>query len=344
MKTENLKKFYVQLNNPTNGHTDLFIVYASNDEKALSKARTQLYKYQHPSICDYDNGNDTYWKEYYYDKYKNFEVSHIISIENNSSLSEKDDIIDTNTQDTNIQQTQQRESDMAFFTVNWNNYTKQLALLAAPEIWSNETYPNNGILANYMINTYKKLQSERNIIFSSDYALFNTGLFTKYYEPIYAYQSEQNISFLTGYELSSMGIEERPERANYFTQPELLLFDWHYPIDVQYKHILEDSDNRKRLPQFVQDSDIADNILTGTIDKSIKMVMANYKLAIPQYFGEKIQLLLPLYFTNTGKADLALVLTKINNYYQGHTCITLDMAYNNARLIAKPENNWLSSN
>ena len=31
-----------------------------------------------------------------------------------------------------------------------------------------------------------------------------------------------------------------------------------------------------------------------------------------------------------------------NGYYQGHTCITLDMAYNNARIIAKPESNWLT--
>ena len=29
------------------------------------------------------------------------------------------------------------------------------------------------------------------------------------------------------------------------------------------------------------------------------------------------------------------------NYYQGHTCLTMDMAYSNARLIAKPESNWL---
>ena len=38
----------------------------------------------------------------------------------------------------------------------------------------------------------------------------------------------------------------------------------------------------------------------------------------------------------------ALTVTKVGNYYQGHTCLTLDMAYNNARLIAKPESNWLS--
>ena len=42
------------------------------------------------------------------------------------------------------------------------------------------------------------------------------------------------------------------------------------------------------------------------------------------------------------KADVAIAVTKKDNCYQGHTCLTLDMAYNNARLIAKPENNWLT--
>jgi hypothetical protein len=64
-------------------------------------------------------------------------------------------------------------------------------------------------------------------------------------------------------------------------------------------------------------------------------------LAVPQYHEKKIQLLIPLFFENDNKLDLALVLTKKDGYYQGHTCLTLDMAYNNARLIAKPESNWL---
>lgn len=231
---------------------------------------------------------------------------------------------------------------MSFFDVNWNNYTDQLASIAAPESWSNNSYPNNGILTNYIVNTYRKLQSERKIVFTSKYTIFNTGLFTKYCEPIYAYQSESNISFLTDYDLGNICVSERPERANYFANPDLLLFDWHYPINVQYKHILEDKENKERLPKFVQESDIAYCILEGVVNKTIRMVMANYKIAVPQYFNEKIQLLLPLYFTNTDKADLVLVLTKTNNYYQGHTCITTDMAYNNARLIAKPESNWLA--
>lgn len=231
---------------------------------------------------------------------------------------------------------------MAYFNVNWNNYTEKLSKLAAQEPWSNDTYPNNGILANYIVKTYNKLQSEKKIIIGQDYALFNTGLFTKYYEPIYAYQSGSDILFLTGYELSGMGIIDRPERANYFKNPELLLFDWHFPIDVYYKHILDDEGNKNRLPKEFLNSDNMINILNGAIDTMKKRVSSNYKLAIPQYYDGKIQLLLPLCLLSDNKPDVAIAVTKKDTYYQGHTCLTLDMAYNNARLIAKPESSWLA--
>ena len=230
---------------------------------------------------------------------------------------------------------------MAYFQVNWNNYTQELSSMAAKEQWSNETYQNNKILANYMVKTYDKLSSERNIIIGNDYALFNTGLFTEYYDPIYAFQSGKDIQFLTAYELNRLNIKERPERANYFSHPELLLFDWHYPIDVQYKHILDDEHNKDRLPdEFLRSSNMV-TILNGAIDTMKKRVSANYKLAIPQYYDGKIQLLLPLCLMSDDKPDVAIAVTKKETCYQGHTCLTLDMAYNNARLIAKPESNWL---
>ena len=231
---------------------------------------------------------------------------------------------------------------MAYFKVNWNKYTEQLSQIADKENWSNSTYPNNGILANYIVKTYDKLTSEKKIIIGQDYALFNTGLFNKYYDPIYAYQKGTEISFLTGYELSSMGITDRPERANYFENPELLLFDWNYPIDVYYKHILDDEKNKNRLPQEFLNSNNKINIINGALDTMKKRVSANYKLAIPQYYEGKIQLLLPLCLMSDNKPDVAIAVTKKNGCYQGHTCLTLDMAYNNARLIAKPESNWLS--
>ena len=65
--------------------------------------------------------------------------------------------------------------------------------------------------------------------------------------------------------------------------------------------------------------------------------------AVPQYYKGKIQLLVPICLINENAPDLALVVSKneFGNQYLGHTCLTLDMAYNNARLIARPDSSWL---
>lgn len=233
---------------------------------------------------------------------------------------------------------------MAYFNVNWNEYTKELATIAMKENWSNETYPDDKILTNYMVHTYKKLSSERNITINNEkeYALFNTGLFTEFYQPIYAYHDKNGLQFLTDYDLGNMDISEKPPRANYFEDPSLLLFDWHYQININYKHILKDINNLDRIPEKLKDSKNILNNLNGSIETMKKKVSVNYKLAIPQYYEGKIQLLLPLCLEDDETPSLALTVTKQGDHYQGHTCLTLDMAYNNARLIAKPESNWLS--
>jgi len=51
--------------------------------------------------------------------------------------------------------------------------------------------------------------------------------------------------------------------------------------------------------------------------------------------------LLPISLGDPKKVDLSLAVGARNGVYTGHTCLTLDMAYNNARLIAKPESDWL---
>ena len=97
------------------------------------------------------------------------------------------------------------------------------------------------------------------------------------------------------------------------------------------------------MPQEIKNSSNMQSALIGAIDIMKKRVTANYKIAVPQYFDGKIQLLLPLYLLEKSQPDLALVVTKnqAGNSYQGHTCLTMQMAYNNARLIAKPDSNWL---
>ncbi len=112
---------------------------------------------------------------------------------------------------------------------------------------------------------------------------------------------------------------------------------------LPYQHILSDEENMKRIPSEIQEVKNLQHIFSGAIDMMKKKVSANYKIAVPQYFNGKIQLLLPLCLVDPNVPDLALVVTKNSsgNFYQGHTCLTLEMAYNNARLIAKPDSNWL---
>lgn len=234
----------------------------------------------------------------------------------------------------------------------WGDYDAKIEYLAnmTDENWNFHEKTNNLILKNYLKYTTKKLEEENKIMTTDNYCIINTGLFTPYYEPIYIY-AEKNLSdskqdwwfksFSTSYDLGNLGITELPERANYFQDPSQLVFDVNCKINVQFKHIYDDEDNRNRIPREIVNSKNIHSIFKGAIDTMVKKVTANYKIAVPQYFNGKIQLLLPLCLVDESIPDLALVVTKVNNVYQGHTCLTMEMAYNNARLIAKPESNWL---
>lgn len=233
---------------------------------------------------------------------------------------------------------------------DYNKNISELVNMALPEIWTLQADDENGVLKRYLSKTFERLQEESKIVTTEKFCVFNTGLYTNHYEEIFIIAEKTSSSsqkewafreFCTEYRLDSTDITDPPQRADYFSDPSLLLFDWHYPVRVQYGHILDDERNKNRLPKVIRDSKIPLKIFTGVIDTSIKKVIANYKLAVPQYYGGQIQLLIPLYFEDDNKPELALTVTKKDGYYQGHTCLTLDMAYNNARLIAKPESNWL---
>ena len=234
---------------------------------------------------------------------------------------------------------------------DYNNRIQELAKLS-PEEWNFSGQTGNGILKNYLQFTLNKLFEENKVIETNNYAVFNTGLFTEYYEPIYFYLEPNNAGgyqkwylkqIATDYNLGYFGVTEPPERANYFQNPELLIFDAKCKISVHFEHILKEPENVSRMPLEIRNSSNMQSALIGAIDIMKKKVTANYKIAVPQYFDGKIQLLLPLYLLEKPQPDLALVVTKnpSGNSYQGHTCLTMQMAYNNARLIAKPDSNWL---
>ena len=242
--------------------------------------------------------------------------------------------------------------------MQWGDYNariKELAEKALPEKWSFDGKDDYSILKNYLKYTFINLQNENKIIETETYSVFDTGLFSNYYVPIYAYgELNKNPSenttkwFFKGFkdkcELGALDVIEKfPERADYFSDPSKLVFNWHLDVNINHKHILDDLRTLQRLPESIKNSDIPLESLTGVIDSAVKRVIANYKLAVPHYYCNKIQLMIPLYFGKSDTPDVALVLDRMKgNYYQATTCLSMEMAYMDARIIAKPESNWLS--
>lgn len=243
--------------------------------------------------------------------------------------------------------------DFAFLH-QWDSKIEQLAV-SSPEKWSFEGFNDNSILKNYIEYTFLRLKEEGKVYEGDDHAIFNTGLYNIYDNPIYALFSLNRIPdrqkwFLNGffneYEVSAYfnTISDFPLRANYFEDPSALVFDVNYKILLQYSHILQDRENVERFPMQFRTSGLPlKNILDSSVDIAQKRISANYKTAVPQYHKGRIQLLIPLCVARSEEPYLALVVSKNENRrsYLGHTCLTLDMAYNNARLIARPDSLWL---
>lgn len=82
-------------------------------------------------------------------------------------------------------------------------------------------------------------------------------------------------------------------------------------------------------------------LFSGAVGMAQKRVAANYRIAVPTYYKGSICLMLPICLTSPNKTDLALAIQRNDGFYVAKTVLTLDMAYNDARLIAKPDNDWL---
>lgn len=235
--------------------------------------------------------------------------------------------------------------------------------LADPEDWdfSDATRKTYSILKNYLEHIFRKVQAERKVAYTDNnsHACFNTGLVTKNWEPIYAFfeayrkpayedrpmapfcfkafHKESDIRFLQIFP------SNHPDIADFFQKPEDLIFNPRCKLIPQIDHIIED--NLERFPAAIQALDPSEirRRLDGSIEEVKKRLKTNYKLAVPQFYGNRIQLLLPLNLTSgSPNPDLALVAHKISDdTYTARTCLTLKMAYNNARLIVKPQSVWL---
>lgn len=86
--------------------------------------------------------------------------------------------------------------------------------------------------------------------------------------------------------------------------------------------------------------------LDDAIELAQKRVEWNFKTAVPAFYPTKnaMSLLLPLDLTEDESPDVALVVELMESgAYLGQTILTMRMAYNNARLICRPDSDWLNT-
>lgn len=164
-----------------------------------------------------------------------------------------------------------------------------------------------------------------------------------------------------------------PELASYWTDPGELIFNPTLQVQLNLDHIVRDNLNRfpeelggsldkqgvptdiKSTPEIDGEDDenngvesqeqviplATRNALEGAMKHSIRLAQRSYRIAVPQFHHEKIQLLLPLYLRDSTKPDLALTLENNGGWYRAATVLYPDWAYRHARLLARPNSEWL---
>ena len=140
-----------------------------------------------------------------------------------------------------------------------------------------------------------------------------------------------------------VSFEYLPCRMRFAEDPSELVFDYRLPIRSNIDHILGDEENLTRIPASLMgegNSLLLRRAFEGAVVEAARRAAANYTLAVPQFYGSRIQLLLPLCLTGD-KPELTLTIQREDGFYAARTCLTLDMAYNNARLICRPETSWI---
>ena len=231
----------------------------------------------------------------------------------------------------------------------------ELAEKAEPEDWEyqyTETEHSHPVLFNFIRYTYRRIAEENKIVISDEgqYACFNTGLVTPHQEPIFSSfetnrkEDAQPWFFKAWYRRGQWELNRfatLPDLAHYFDDPSCLVFDIRKELRVNVEHIIET--NRIRIPEPYESMPdfTLQNLLQGAVANARQRVRRSYKTAVPQFYKGQVQLLLPLCFHNPQVADLALVVERHQTFYRASTCLTLDMAYNNARQLARPDRDWL---
>ncbi|NLY09958.1 MAG: DUF3825 domain-containing protein [Tissierellia bacterium] len=173
------------------------------------------------------------------------------------------------------------------------------------------------------------------------------------------------------YNFKEEDVSPGPEMATFFNDIGEIIYDTNVDIDFtddKLAHIIIDGLKRNRFPKryqqmFEEQRDAAifgiAEKLRSSIETAELIAKRNFKYVVPQYRpattgtigGEtvrhdgEIQFLMPIYldFNLYDMPDFALVLSYEGGFYIPETVLTLSWAYNNARILCKPDEPWLQA-
>ena len=257
------------------------------------------------------------------------------------------------------------------YVPNWFDHLGSLAEMAMPESWRftcpslPPKNPDTPILEKYINYVFKKQVIDfNNFQYESDpeyadkifhlrneKACFNTGLYTKNYKSIYGCFTRNKRKdtmldwFFRGFfddvAPDMKFVQPLPDKPGFLLPITGMTFFPAWDIRVNVNHILCDPDNFARLPMEVQRAKNLSLLLETAVELARRKASFEPGIVVPQGYQGKVQFLLPLCLLDTEHTDLAMTLTPMDGYYLGHTCLTLEMAYLNARLIGRPVAPWL---
>lgn len=254
------------------------------------------------------------------------------------------------------------------FPRKMEDWVKPLARLAEPEDWDfhHELQGAGGfkpILRYYLEYTFARLKEEhargRDTILEAEYegtkvAMFNTGLVTAEREPIIALFDE-NLKPKSPYQWWWRGFYpashrriscggQPPDQADYLSDIQDFTVR---PRDIRELRVDLDrilDNNLDRFPEHLRSNGrMARLMLLRDLEELPNRVRHNYKVAAPYLHQGAAQLLLPLDLGGErGKQDLALVVQRgSSGGLRACTVLGVDSAYRKARLIARPDPEWL---
>lgn len=240
-------------------------------------------------------------------------------------------------------------------TEDYKRNIKKLSELAEEEVWSFNDDEPYAILIKYISGTFKQCYKQRKFLYTADneYCCFNTGLLTPNGNDILCVFMKNKRTdsqpwtlryFADKAERRYMDLfNDIPPLASYTENYEEFYFNPHFDIVISSDHILDD--NWERIHDVVPLSKaIVKSLMIGVVEETKRKIKRNLRLAVPQYYNNEIMYLLPIRIPvgeeNYVTMALAVELTQ-QNQYRANTIFTKEMAYEKARLLMKPESNWL---